>query len=235
MSLSVRLIVDLIGVKNSEVPHPLCAEALGERGRVDNVAKQTRHLLHLAGKRADLPGPRNPRRRPHRRGAFPQARRIERLPHCPQNLYPTGLVAEHDGQTAASGAPHSPQNFMPGGLSAWHRVHLIWVRRGRPALDRDVYARPHSSFVARRAPSASAANLTQTTVGWTSQEVEKLAKPQSAPAITFSRPTTPAKRVIRCATVSGCSTRLEAWVITPGISSLLSGNFAVSQTRHSCS
>src|SRR5215472_5829425 len=130
MSLSVRLIVDLIGIKNSEVPHPLCAEALGERGRVDNVAKQTRHLLHLAGKRADLPGPRNPRRQPHRRGAFPQARRIERAAALPAEF-----VSDRVGRRArwADGAKrrqHSPQNFMPSGFSAWHRVHFIWVRRG---------------------------------------------------------------------------------------------------------
>ena len=86
-------------------------------------------------------------------------------------------------------------------------------RRRHPAGQ----ALPHSSFVARRAPSANAASLVQTTLGWTSQEVEKLAKPQSAPAMTFSRPTTPANRAIRWATASGCSTRFEEWVTMPGI------------------
>jgi Periplasmic binding protein domain len=51
-------------------------------------------------------------------------------------------------------------------------------------------ALPHSSFVARRAPSANDASLAHTIVGCTSQVVEKLAKPQSAPAMTCSRPTT---------------------------------------------
>ena len=50
-----------------------------------------------------------------------------------------------------------------------------------------------------RAPSASACDLTHTTLGWTSQVEAKLAKPQSAPAMTFSRPTAPAKRAMRWA------------------------------------
>src|SRR5271170_3196103 len=78
-----------------------------------------------------------------------------------------------------------------------------------------------------RAPAPRAASLVHTTLGWTSHEVEKLANPQSAPAITFSRPTTPAKRPIRWAMASGCSTRFEAWVMTPGISTLPSGSLTV--------
>ena len=39
-------------------------------------------------------------------------------------------------------------------------------------------------------------------------------KPQSAPAITFSRPTSLAKRRSRSAISSGCSTILLAWVMT---------------------
>jgi len=48
----------------------------------------------------------------------------------------------------------------------------------------------HSSRVANRAPSAKAANLSQATLGWVSlNRRAEAAKPQSAPAITFSRPT----------------------------------------------
>jgi hypothetical protein len=43
----------------------------------------------------------------------------------------------------------------------------------------------------------NAASFSQTTLRCTSRDVEKLANPQSAPAITFSRPTTPAKRTMR--------------------------------------
>jgi hypothetical protein len=47
--------------------------------------------------------------------------------------------------------------------------------------------------VASAAPSASAANLAHTTVGWTSGEnVAREENPQSALAMTFSRPTSPA-------------------------------------------
>ena len=43
------------------------------------------------------------------------------------------------------------------------------------------------------------------------------AKPQSVPAITFSRPTSLAKRTMRSATRRGCSTVVTWWVMTPGI------------------
>ena len=60
-----------------------------------------------------------------------------------------------------------------------------------------------------------------TTVGWTSGlYVAWDEKPQSAPAMTFSRPTSSAKRTIRSAISSGCSTMLLECVITPGMSTL---------------
>jgi hypothetical protein len=40
------------------------------------------------------------------------------VPHSPQNFWPGGLGAPHEGHTAASAAPHSPQNFCVGGFSA---------------------------------------------------------------------------------------------------------------------
>src|SRR5881409_3809208 len=43
------------------------------------------------------------------------------------------------------------------------------------------------------------------------------ANPQSAPAMTFSRPTMFAKRTMRSAISAGCSTRLVVWLITPGM------------------
>ena len=88
---------------------------------------------------------------------------------------------------------------------------------------------------ARRAPSTSAASLAQATCGRISFEPAKVAKPQSAPAITRSRPTTDAKRSIRWATRSGCSTSTVDWVITPGISTASSGSVTSRHTCHSCS
>ena len=52
-------------------------------------------------------------------------------------------------------------------------------------------------------------------------------RPQSVPAMTFSRPTSRAKRTMRSATRCGCSTTLVAWLTTPGMSSLPSGSFDV--------
>src|SRR5262245_27919526 len=69
-------------------------------------------------------------------------------------------------------------------------------------------AQLQSSFVARRAPCASASNFAHTTLGWLSGSRRACAeKPQSAPAITRSRPTARAKRTMRSPISSGCSTR----------------------------
>src|SRR3984957_13596392 len=80
---------------------------------------------------------------------------------------------------------------------------------------------PQSSLVASLAPSASTCNLAQAICGWM-----RPPRPQSVPAITFSRPTTLAYRTMRSATTCGCSTILVAWLTTPGISSLPSGSLA---------
>ena len=65
--------------------------------------------------------------------------------------------------------------------------------------------------------------------------LQPCAKPQSVMAMTFSRPTTEAKFLIRSATSSGCSTTLVEWLMTPGIRILPSGSFTSRQTCHSCS
>src|SRR5262245_15527448 len=69
--------------------------------------------------------------------------------------------------------------------------------RGEDALRAALHRVPQSRAEARRAPSVSAASLAHTIVGWISSEAANDAKPQSAPAMTFSRPTTDAKRSIR--------------------------------------
>src|SRR4029450_5715569 len=97
------------------------------------------------------------------------------------------------------------------------------------------HARPQSSRVAIRAPSTSASNFAHTTLGWISVDPANVAKPQSAPAMTFSRPTTFANLTIRCATTSGCSTGRVDWLRVPGMSTAPSGSFTVSHPRHSCS
>ena len=50
----------------------------------------------------------------------------------------------------------------------------------------------HSCSLASRAPSAIAASFAQVIFGSTGTRAAKVAKPQSLPAMTFSRPTTPA-------------------------------------------
>jgi hypothetical protein len=49
---------------------------------------------------------------------------------------------------------------------------------------------PHNCLLAMAAPSLSALNFAHTMLGWISFEPANVAKPQSEPAITFSRPTT---------------------------------------------
>ncbi len=92
-------------------------------------------------------------------------------------------------------------------------------RRGTKAGESNQLLRPHSAFDASRAPSASAASFAQTR-----SSCRREPSPQSVPATTFSRPTASAKFLIRCAISSGCSTRLVAWLTTPGTM-----NFAVRQ------
>src|SRR5215470_11601968 len=129
------------------------------------------------------------------------------------------------------------------GLAGEERLGLQRARAGegqyrghrREQEDPSPHARPQSSRVAIRAPSTSASNFAQTTLGWISVEPANVAKPQSAPAMTFSRPTTFANRTMRWATSSGCSTSTVDWVMVPGISTASAGSFTVSHTRHSCS
>src|SRR5207245_7623109 len=88
------------------------------------------------------------------------------------------------------------------------------------AAHRQVRAMPstyHSCCDAMRAPAAIDAILAHAICGSTAEEPAIVPKPQSVPAITFSRPTTPATLQIRCATSSGCSMKLVTESITPGI------------------
>src|SRR5258708_31245574 len=92
-----------------------------------------------------------------------------------------------------------------------------------------------SFWLAIRAPSTSDLNFAQTIDGCTSFDPANEAKPQSALAITRSRPTMSANRAMRCATSSGCSTSTVDCVITPGMSTLSSGSFTRFHSCHSCS
>src|SRR5580704_14946503 len=94
----------------------------------------------------------------------------------------------------------------------------------------------HSCLVARSAPWRNALNFSHTTVGCTSVRYKACEEnPQSAAAMTFSRPTSLAKRTIRSAISSGCSTMLLACVIMPGASTLPSGILMRSNRWYSCS
>ena len=93
----------------------------------------------------------------------------------------------------------------------------------------------HSLRVASRAPSTSAPSLAHWIDGCTRLVNGPWAKPQSVPAMTWSRPTRLASRTMRWATSSGCSTMLVAWLITPGTRMRPSGSLTLSHTVHSCS
>src|SRR3989442_14236058 len=82
-----------------------------------------------------------------------------------------------------------------------YRAWLPWMLTNTFAawmgLSGAPHARPQSWRVASRAPSASAANFSQATLGWVSlNRMPEAAKPQSAPAMTLSRPTIRAKRTM---------------------------------------
>src|SRR5262249_34976910 len=107
------------------------------------------------------------------------------------------------------------------GLSEWAAVpgvrllfiHPIGANPGRQGAS---CAEPYEPAympcrLARCAPSASALSLAQAICGWV-----RPPKPQSAPAMTFSAPTRRAKRRMRWATSSGCSTPSVACEIMPG-------------------
>ena len=76
--------------------------------------------------------------------------------------------------------------------------------------------------VASAAPATSASSLAQAICGWT-----RPPRPQSVEAMTRSRPTRLAKRRMRSATSSGCSTTLVAWLTTPGQDQLVVGQLDV--------
>ena len=105
----------------------------------------------------------------------------------------------------------------------------------RRSLAARIEAQPHRREEAMRAPSASADSFAQTTEGATALLTNaKVANPQSAPAITRSRPTISAYWQMRCATNRGCSTKLVVESMTPGIRILSSGIFALRRSSHSC-
>src|SRR5262249_28758784 len=92
----------------------------------------------------------------------------------------------------------------------------------------------HNRLDASCAPSASEASFIHTILESTCRRPAKVPKPQSTPAMTFSRPTTPAYCTMRSATSSGCSTKFEVESITPGMMILPSGSFTSFHTFHSC-
>ena len=77
--------------------------------------------------------------------------------------------------------------------------------------------------------------LAQVMSGSTVSKPAKVAKPQSVPAMTCSRPTADALRSRWCATSSGCSIKLVVESSTPGMMALPCGNLISSNTFHSCS
>jgi hypothetical protein len=71
--------------------------------------------------------------------------------------------------------------------------------------------------------------------GCTQHPIGPCENPQSVLAMTFSEPTNRACRANRSVTTSGCYTTFVACLMTPGFSTVPSGTFTVSHTRHSCS
>ena len=106
-----------------------------------------------------------------------------------------------------------PANDGPEAFTAFLKADIArWISAGsnsaspRSNPDEPPRLQFHNRRVAISAPSVSALSLAHATSGWTSSPARAVAKPQSVPAMTFSRPTTLAKRSMRSATSSGCST-----------------------------
>ena len=118
----------------------------------------------------------------------------------------------HPGGAAGQQWPARCVRRMPGwGADGGHRKDIVTAK---------------AVLLASAAPWASASSLAQAICGWM-----RPPRPQSVPAMTFSRPTSLAKRTMRSATSSGCSTTLVAWLTTPGMMILPSGSFTSCQTR----
>ena len=79
--------------------------------------------------------------------------------------------------------------LLKGGVASRAVIDRVRVLRASTPL-RPFHTHDHSCLLAIRAPSASDLSFAQTMLGCTSFEPAKVAKPQSAPAMTFSRPTT---------------------------------------------
>src|SRR5262245_2006732 len=134
------------------------------------------------------------------------------------------LAGAKPAQVAAS---HGP-GIQPGPACGTTLLTSWTKSRGRPN------SQCHNSLLARTAPSTNALSLAHWIDGWTLALKGPCEKPQSVPAITFSRPTSLASRTMRCATSSGCSIKLVAWVTTPGTSVAPSGSVTFCHTVHAC-
>ena len=76
--------------------------------------------------------------------------------------------------------------------------------------------------------------MAQATDGAVARIPTSVPKPQSVPAITFSRPTILASRTMRSATSSGCSTKLVVVSISPGMRSIDVGSGYCLNSLNSC-
>src|SRR5215472_9082018 len=221
---------------------------LGVRGQHDRVARAD-HRVRVLEEHVERPGieravlpvvgdARQDLARPRQRRAQADLRQRPRRPLRGQTLEPRPQTVEavddplhrelrrvtagHDGRSVdhTLGGQHTGADIAVGGVEE-HQLHA---------------RRPQRRSVARRAPSARAANLSHATLGCVSlNRTAEAANPQSAPAMTFSRPTRAANRMIRSAISSGCSTRLVVWLMTPGIRILPSAGLNFSNTWYSCS
>ena len=136
----------------------------------------------------------------------------------------SSVTRSRDGGRAI-GCTHLPSSVVVrqgAGLSVRRPVETHRVSHGASACHPRARELPVASSRPRPAPRASP-------TGSRVDALEKApwAKPQSVPAITFSRPTSFASRTSRWATSSGCSTTFVWWVTTPGNEHLALGQLDV--------
>src|SRR5215467_13102780 len=91
------------------------------------------------------------------------------------------------GSTVRRGCPRQARACPA--IPRWKAWYQVVTARAQCGPRADFYL-PQSCFDARAAPLLSALSFAHTMLAWISFEPAKVAKPQSEPAMTFSRPTT---------------------------------------------
>src|SRR5215468_8020102 len=174
------------------------------------------------------------------RGTQPEVRSLDLLRRLLQLARPRRRCLGHAWRLAGLHAWYAPvRDLTIPGLHLHRHGDLPSPPHTAPEQDSSPLCAPLRRYESQIrcdaicAPATREPNFAHATSGCVRLIVDAWAKPQSAPPMTFSGPTIPAKRSSRWATSRGCSTVVVWWVMTPGMRILPSGSFVRSHTSHS--